>query len=296
MSFTSKPGTPQFAKGFLGDAYGQYDPNSGFRGDAAGGAAGFDFGTAVGGLDTTQLTDNANALGAWGTSAGADAAQAGVNYAGLDMAMGAGLLGQLPDLYNQSQDFLQQGASSLTDMGLATGAATTTMNNVMAPTAYNPMFQNAMDNQIRPSIDASMSARGLGASGQGLLAEAGTNLSNQFAQRQITEQMQAQANVSQIAGARNSAAGTMAQMPGQIAGQFGSVIGGLAGQTNLASGAVQTGISTGVQAGAAPVKAVGDLYDMTRKPLVAGASIAGSQAPNQTVGAQSTIFGIPYGK
>lgn len=186
------------------------------------------------------------------------------------------VLNMLPGFFDAANQFAQQGNTAQRQFDLAFGNAGQSLANVMNPTAYNPLFQNAMENQITPALNAAYSARGLGSSGPAIqaISEAGRDLSNQFAQRQFAEQQQGIGTLGGLAQGAGGLAATLAQTPGQVLGQLMSgVLGG--GQAIGQAMQNQLGPLSLLGQGAAnfqqglgmPLQTRGSTYDLTRGPL-----------------------------
>lgn len=261
--------------------FGAKDPNTGFLGDARIGQAGVDFGAIL-----NQLQPSLQA-GYSGGSAQRDIAS-DLTYKGITDTQGIaessrGALGQqnwlsslVPGLFGAANDFagnINQGESAY---NTALGGATQSMNNVMNPTLYNPLFQNAMQNQIAPSINAQFSARGLGSGGAPMAAitGAGSGLADQFAQRQFQEQLGAQQNITNIGQGLVQSGVQGAQLPGQVFNQFMQGMGqgqqnyNLSGQTQLqplqALGAGSEQYWQGVNN---PIATGQNMYEFSRTPM-----------------------------
>lgn len=103
----------------------------------------------------------------------------------------------------------------------AIGAANQTLSNVMSPTYYNPLFRNAAAN-ITPGINADFASKGLGSSGaaSAALDTSYSNLADQFAQRQVQEQMAAQQGLGNLGSAFAQTGIAGAQLPGTIFNQL----------------------------------------------------------------------------
>lgn len=191
---------------------------------------------------------------------------------GIQQNLGANnaMMGGVQDLTGLMPQMLQASAT-MANNGLnpAISGAQQSLQNVMNPTAYNPLFQNAMNNQINPMVSAQMAARGLAGSGAetNALSQASQDTSDRFAMRQFQEQNMAQNTLGQL--------GMMGgQLPGQVFGQFA---GGLA--------SMAPAIGQGIQNQFAPLQMLGqgmgmynqsygdqiaqmqNLYNFTRSPL-----------------------------
>lgn len=166
------------------------------------------------------------------------------NIAGQSMAgtQGIGYMNSLvPGLFGAATDFAGN-VNQAENQGFnpAMGAAGQTLQNVMNPTFYNPLFQNAARN-ITPQINADFSSKGLGSSGasSAALDSAYSNLADKFAERQVQEQLGAQQGLGNLANAFGNQGIQAAQLPGQIYNQMqqGQLIGqqglGMAGQNQL---------------------------------------------------------------
>lgn len=168
----------------------------------------------------------------------------------------------MPNMFGAAQQYAGGGVNP------AMAAGRQSLQNVMDPTFYNPLFQNAAQ-QITPQINSAFGARGLGSSGPATqaLSEAYQGLGNQFAQRQFQEQMQAQ---NQLGGLGLNAA----QLPGNIYGQF--MQGAGMGQQALGQGiqnqlgplgALGAGWQQYLQGVSAPIDIATMVYQLSRSPM-----------------------------
>jgi hypothetical protein len=245
---SGKPGVPTWARGAANFLFGDPNSSTGFMGDANAGQGAVDFNSLLqsimpalqsgisGGAAqrdlASGLTNQAvgNNMGIAGMSAGSLNNQAGIDaqmpgmFGGAAGAIGqqAGLNSMVPQLFGAANDFagnINQGEAAY---NTALGGATQSLNNVMNPTLYNPLFQNAVNNQIAPTLNAQFSARGLGSGGAPIAAitRASSDLSDQFAQRQFSEQNAAQGMVANIGTGLTNSGVAAAQLPGQVFNQF----------------------------------------------------------------------------
>jgi hypothetical protein len=148
-----------------------------------------------------------------------------------------------PQLFQSADEFAQrvnQGAqgfhAGLNDAWSNTATANQILGNVMDPTAYNPLYQNAAA-LLTPQVRSSFSARGLGSSGEAINQEdiQKQQLADSFANRQFQEQLGAQqqqtgavGQYAPLAGGLGSLGVASAQVPGEVYNQF--LQGGLVNQ------------------------------------------------------------------
>lgn len=164
----------------------------------------------------------------------------------------------IPQMFGASNDFagnINQGESAI-NTGIT--GATTTLNNLMSPTYYNPLFQNAAAN-ITPEINADFSSKGLGSSGaaSAALGTAYSGLADKFAERQVQEQLGAQQGLNSLGMNLGQLGVAGAQVPSQVYGNFMS---GLAtGQNSMANSnlANQQGLAIAGQNQLLPLQASG---------------------------------------
>lgn len=197
-----------------------------------------------------------------------------------------------PQFMGAAQQFAQGINSAQSQFGKAYGAAGQTLQNVMNPTAYNPIYQNAINNQLNPQINSAYAARGLATSGPAAeaLSAGARDLSNQFAQRQFGEQLQAQQGLGQLAQGGGNLASQASLLPGQIFNQFQQGYGQGLQNTGYAQQA-QLGPLQGLGLGGSvfqqgldmPFKTAQGIYDTTRAPLQAFGSFING-VPNITGG------------
>lgn len=188
----------------------------------------------------------------------------------------SGLMGQQGNFQGAAQQIAQNINRGATGLQGGLAQANQSLQNVMDPTMYNPLFQNAMANQITPQTNAAFSSRGLGSSGANLAAlqQGATNLSDQFAQRQFQEQLGAQQNVGNLSGALGQLGVQGSQVPGAIFNQFMSGLGqgqgalGQAAQNQLAPlGALSLGSQQYWQGVNNPLNAIMNVSGFTNQPL-----------------------------
>lgn len=243
QSQSGHPGVPTWARGLADYLYGPQGPLQ------SGTQAGQQFlGPAslfpqFAGLLNPALTGGGaqRNLAAGLTNQGIGATQ---NIAG-QSANAAGQVGQLnsmvPGLFGAANDFAgninqAEGGAFLP----AIGAANQSLQNVMNPTMYNPLFRNYATN-LATGINADFSSKGLGSSGasSAAISTGVGNLADQFAERQFQEQNQAQNTLGSLGSQFANTGVAGAQLPGQIYGQFmqGANLGqnalGQAGQNQL---------------------------------------------------------------
>jgi len=309
---SSRPGVPTWGRGAANYVFGSPDPSTGFLGDASTGQNAVNFNDILqnlmpalqsgysGGAAQRDLASGYTnqALGATGGIAGQSLSDVGNSaalggqmpglFGGAQQAIGqqSALNSQIPNLFGAAQNFagnINQGEGAY---NTALGGATQSMNNVMNPTLYNPLYQNAMNNQITPTINAQFASRGLGSSGAPIAAisQAGQNLSDQFAQRQFQEQQQAQGTIANIGQGLTQSGVEGAQLPGQIYNQFMSGIntsaqtpGNVFNQFMTALGQQQQNYGLAAQNQMAPLQALGlgsqQFWQGVNNPMQAGASM-----------------------
>lgn len=318
---TTRPGVPTWARGAADYLFGgmkglglQVDPITG----QVSGGTGF-LADALAGMQGLPMSDIMAMLGGPMAAAGlgganqrqlaaqltGEAIPGEQQIAGMSLG-GAGGIGNLLGQVGGYQDAAQQIAQNInrgaTGLQGALGQANTTLQNVMNPTAYNPLFQNAYANQIAPSTNAAFSSRGLGSSGANIAALQGAaqGLSDQFAQRQFQEQLQSQGMVGNLGSALGGLGVAGAQVPGAVFNQF---MGGL--------GAGQAGLGQAEQNQLGPLAALGagsqQFWQGVNNPLSVANNVYGiSRAPGQALlgglgtasggiggGQYHSILGIP---
>lgn len=156
------------------------------------------------------------------------------NLAGMQ-AQQAGQMGQFnpQDFLSAATGFSRGINQGLNAFGGAIGNAQTALSDVMNPTQYNSLFENAAG-LLTPRVRAAFSARGLGSSG-GAIEEEGNQmrqLSDSFALRQAQERQQALGTLGGLAQGMGGLGVSGAQVPGQVYNQL--MQGGLMGQQGLA--------------------------------------------------------------
>lgn len=276
----SHPGVPTWARGaadyVLGDKGG-----GGFLGAARAGEKNLPAGDIFAMI--AQLLNPAMAGGAMQRDIGAGLTQdaiTGTQEIAGQSAAAAGQVGDLnslvPQMLGAANDFA--GNINQAESGAflpAIGAANQTMQNVMNPTYYNPLFQNAAAN-ITPEINAAFSSKGLGSSGasNAALDTAYSGLADDFAKRQVQEQQQSQSVLGQLGTqfAQTGIAG--AQLPGTIYDQFMS--GASSGQDALGKASANQMAPLGaLQAGSAnfwdsinkSMSTAGNAYGIGAQPM-----------------------------
>lgn len=237
------------------------------------------------------------------------------------MGQGENLSGLMPNVLDAANYYLQHGTGALGKFGTALdyaggdiaaargnlGSAQQILGNVMNPTAYNPLYQSALDRQTA-GIDSMLASRGLAASGPGLQAEAASNLSDQFGMRQFQEQLGAMGQntdalnsllaatgqYGSLAGGYGNLAANLAGMPSSIYGQMAGTLPYFAGMAGLPQQVTGTYMDLMRTAGSMPLETIQDIWNITRAPTLAGGQMVGGTIGPNTVGRQrTTIFGIP---
>lgn len=285
-------GIRPYARGYADYIFGNRGSQEGDEGifrDTVQGEKAFDFGKGLDLAGLYNLIGGSVQAGGMGRQLGAEATNNAFGYGGNLMGAGAGLASLMPNVMDASNHFLQKGNNALDMFSQANtaahgdlAAAQQVLGNVMDPTAYNPLFQSANARQ-NASIAGNMASRGLAGSGPGMMAEASSNLSDQFASRQFQEQLgalqqtqQASGNMANIAGGYGNLSGMLAQLPASIWGQMGSGLTGLGGLGGLQQGAVGTGMDLWRTGTSLPLETIQDIYNITRGPQLAGGQLISS--------------------
>jgi hypothetical protein len=210
------------------------------------------------------------------------------------------LMGMLPGFMDAASGFGQSINNAQGQFGNAFGAANQTLSNVMNPTAYNPLFKNAYENQVLPELRSNYASRGLVGGGSAIQgeSEAARDLSDQFAQRQFGEQLQSQQTLGQLASQSGSLGATASMIPSASFAQFMQGLGGganamsqmgnLAGLPLEALGGAANAFNAGLQM---PMQTASNLYGLTRTPLESLASFING-VPNISGGTKGFLSSL----
>lgn len=265
---SSHPGVPTWARRAADWMFGA-EGDTGFMNDAMIGQGMFPLQNVFGGLPGVMgAMDRAGPMMRQLSSEATQNAYTGSQQLAGGSLTGGQNVGWLNSLMPNMVQSATQYALGGVNPSLAAGRQS--LQNVMNPTMYNPLFQNAAA-AITPEINASFGSRGLGSSGPATqaLSEAYQGLGNQFAQRQFQEQMQAQ---NQLGGLGLQAS----QLPGNVFGQF--MQGAGMGQQALGQGiqnqlgplgALGAGWENYMQGINGPLDVAAQVYQLSRSPMQA---------------------------